>query len=43
MKVVAVPDAGHKHLKQFGVADYYFEGMAEVLMLFKELIKAKTS
>ncbi len=42
MKVIAVPDKEHKHLKQFGAADYQFENMAEVLILFNELIKAKT-
>ncbi len=43
MKVIAVPDIEHRHLKQFGAADHQYENMQEVLMLFKELIKAKTA
>ncbi len=42
MKVIAVPDAEHKNLKQFGAADHQFERMDEVLILFKELIKPKS-
>jgi len=38
MKVFAVPDAEHKHLKQFGAADWQCENMREVLQHFKELI-----
>jgi sugar-phosphatase len=38
MKVIAIPDIEHKHLKQFGIANYHCQNMSEVLNLFKELI-----
>lgn len=37
MKVIAVPDDEHTHLKGFAVADYQFKNMHEVLEVFKKL------
>ncbi|PBQ33292.1 2-deoxyglucose-6-phosphatase [Sphingobacteriaceae bacterium] len=37
MKVIAVPDDEHNHLKGFAVADYTLKNMHEVLGLFKTL------
>lgn len=38
MKVIAVPDAEHNHLKQFAVADYFCKETGLVLQQFKDLI-----
>jgi beta-phosphoglucomutase-like phosphatase (HAD superfamily) len=37
MKVIAVPDDEHTKLQQFAIADYKFDNMTEVLVLFKTL------
>jgi sugar-phosphatase len=37
-KVFAVPDAEHKHMKEFAVANWKCENMREVLRHFKEMI-----
>lgn len=37
MKVVAVPDEDHVHVKGFAIADYRAKNMDEVLVLFKDL------
>ena len=37
MKVIAVPDEDHIHVKGFAVADYRAKNMQEVLVLFKSL------
>ena len=38
MKVIAVPDAEHKHLKGFDAADYQEQNMQEVLTVIRQLI-----
>ncbi len=42
MRVIAVPDAEHKHMKGFAAADHQHENMHDVLILFKELLQHKT-
>ena len=37
MKVIAVPDDEHNHLKGFAVADHTLKNMHETLELFKKL------
>lgn len=43
MKVFAIPDEDHRHLKGFGAADYFCETMFEVLTEFKILVPGQVS
>ncbi|MCE3226471.1 MAG: haloacid dehalogenase superfamily protein subfamily variant 3 with third motif having or [Bacteroidetes bacterium] len=38
MKVFAIPDQDHRHLKGFGAADYFYETMFEVLGKLKTIV-----
>jgi sugar-phosphatase len=43
MKVFAIPDGDHRHLKGFGAADYFCETMTDVLEKFSELVNVKST
>jgi mannitol-1-/sugar-/sorbitol-6-/2-deoxyglucose-6-phosphatase len=43
MKVFAIPDKEHMHMKQFAAADWHCASMKEVLRQFKDLMEAKTA